>query len=166
MGFVEITSELWSFLDSVCRDEGLRLYDAKLSGNNKLTVFIDSQSESGQEESKGATADDCYKLCKRLQGVFLVDGFKYGLSSDPNLEVFTPGIERELRLLSQYQEAQSKDEKIKVSIREVVEGSNVKLIVGNIDNITDLGLSIKVGDSSLVNVGFDNIKWARVFFEF
>lgn len=91
---------LWREVASIAQDEGLELYDLERSGGGSLRVYVDKplQSGVGAENAGHVTSEDTTKLCRRLMVFFLAEGEGFGLGTEPNLEVSSPGVNRSLRL--------------------------------------------------------------------
>jgi ribosome maturation factor RimP len=151
MGFLSIEEPLWQILEAVVQDEGRELYDVEKLGSAGLRIFI-----------KQATSEDCSKVLRRLMAVFLVDGPKYGLSFEPALEVSSPGINRELRLLKHFEGAVGERVKIvyKVSNDQII-GKKDAEKTGIMSSFSDNKLKIEEQEIEL-----SAIKKARVDFQF
>lgn len=97
--FADRTTEIWKRIEGLVQNEGLGLYDLELlSGGIKVTVCAGSQENS----KKGVTSGDCSKVCKRLLVLATAEGGDLGISSQPQIEVNSPGINRPLRVLEHY----------------------------------------------------------------
>lgn len=118
LGALEIVAHLekkdllWQALESVIADEGMKLYDAERVGDNVLRVAVDRSvqtqgpeagetgagAESWEAAGQGVTSGDCTVICKRLIVYFCAEGAQFGLRPDVQIEVSSPGVNRELRL--------------------------------------------------------------------
>lgn len=192
MSFVDPKDPLWREMNSIAEAEGLRLYDlerlppshlrvtidriASASGN----VGVDVGSETGEQVSSSAnssesglagpvrervTSGDCSKLCRRLMAYFLVSGQDFGISTEPEIEVSSPGINRNLRRMDHFVEAIG--ERVKVVSMRDYEGPEKFPIVGKLiaaDNET-LRMEIEGGGGEAV-LPLDGVKKAHVDFRF
>jgi ribosome maturation factor RimP len=96
--FLSVDSPIWAKVASVVMSEGFSLYDVSMPRQNLLRVFIDKKKEDVSKIGSGVTADDCIKVCRALMDTFAVEGGDLGVSSEPDLEVSSPGLDRLLRL--------------------------------------------------------------------
>jgi ribosome maturation factor RimP len=164
-----LTSEtLWSELQAIAADEGLRLYDIERYGAGALRVYVESNSPEQKTSSQ-----DCTKLCRRLMSFFLVEGGRLGVGTEPEIEVSSPGVNRHLRLPEHFKNALG--ERIKVGVRgelAVVGEENpepVKIggILGKLESVSDK--EVLVSDERTKKnwqVPFDQIARANVEFKF
>lgn len=107
--YLESANQLWQTIASIAEDEGLKLYDLERINANRLNITIDrlkgvAPSVEGEAVS-GVTSEDCSRLCRRLMVFFQAEGPAHGLTSEPDLEVSSPGINRILRLPEHFLEA-------------------------------------------------------------
>jgi ribosome maturation factor RimP len=126
---------LWSELQAIAEDEGLRLYDIERYGAGALRVYVETLAADQKTSSK-----DCTKLCRRLMTYFLVEGPRLGIGTEPEIEVSSPGVNRHLRLVEHFQGAVG--ERVKVGIRgELKEesGEPIKIggLLGKLESVTD-----------------------------
>ncbi len=111
--FVDTSNPLWTTLSSIAEDEGLKLYDAELSGPT-LRIYIDkapaanSEAESSETPTERVNSGDCSRFCRRLMIFFAAEGAKFGVGTEPEIEVSSPGVNRGLRLPLHYAEAVGK----------------------------------------------------------
>jgi ribosome maturation factor RimP len=132
--FVNPGEGLWSYIETQALDENLRLYDVAKPRPNLLKIFVDKNKEEEGMRGSGVSVDDCVNLCRRLMHAFVVDGVALGVGAEPELEVSSPGLDRELRLEKHFNDAV---------------GSNVKLwieggtISGSLESFQEGVLAIK-----------------------
>lgn len=123
MSFVEPSEDLWSELSSLAQAEGLVLYDIERRAFGTLRVFIDRVAtpraegdEAIEKAPERVTSEDCSRLCRRLMVFFSVEGARFGLGLEPEIEVSSPGVNRHLRLADHFSAAIG--ERVKVVLRE------------------------------------------------
>lgn len=176
MSFLAQTDELWIELARLARDEGLSLYDVERFGDNGLRVVLTratavSNSEEEVEtgnSNRGVTSQDCSRFCRKLVVHLSVEGPKFGLGAEPQLEVSSPGINRNLRLVQHFTEAVG--ERVKI----VSESSNLApddkkscSVVGKLEQFADGVLTICEDETSeQIVIPVTEVRKARVDFRF
>jgi len=156
---------LWTELQAIAEDEGLRLYDIERYGAGALRVYVETLTPDQKTSSK-----DCTKLCRRLMSFFLVEGARLGVGTEPEIEVSSPGVNRHLRLPEHFKGALG--ERIKVGVRgELAEesGEPVKIggLLGKLESVSEK--EVLVSDERTKRnwqVPFDQIARANVEFKF
>lgn len=103
--YLERNDRLWQALVDIAADEGLQIYDIERLPRGGLRIFL--------EKGTGVTSGECTNYCRRLMAFFSVEGADYGVGTNPELEVSSPGINRRLRLPEHYQKAVGSRVKIK-----------------------------------------------------
>lgn len=103
--YVDPGDKVWDFVSQIVEDEKMRLYDLTRPRPNALRIFVDKKKEEEGKVGSGVTSGDCSAVCRRLMHAFVVEGEGLGLSAEPELEVSSPGLERELRLPMHFQDA-------------------------------------------------------------
>lgn len=151
---------LWQLLCDIAKDEGLFLYDLDKKSDHSIVVMVDKQG--------GVTSGECSALCKRLVVFFTAQSEKYGLSSEPAIEVCSPGINRTLRLPAQFKTALGS--RLKIVLSEPISiGERIfsGALFGVLKDCKEQGIVIEhEGDSFLLELSFDKIKKARVDYIF
>ncbi|HMO18689.1 MAG TPA: hypothetical protein PJ989_11420 [Oligoflexia bacterium] len=137
--FVNPGESLWSFIESQVVDEKLRLYDIARPRPNLLRIFVDKNKEDSEKKGSGVSIDECVGLCRRLMHAFVVDGLELGVTSEPELEVSSPGLDRELRLLHHFLDA------VGSRVKLWIEGG---VVAGVLGSLNDGVLTVKDSDSS------------------
>ncbi len=163
--FLSKEDPLWKTLSEITEDEGLVLYDVERPLAGQLRVFIEKQ-KAGESAKEGVTSEDCSRLCRRLMIFFSVEGESLGLSSEPEIEVSSPGINRRLRTVEQF--AGALGERVKVKGESDQGGEGVShVVVGNLLQVDDGAIAIEEEQSKRAHLFmFKNIKEARVDFKF
>lgn len=159
--YVNPSEALWEFVSSMAADEDLRLYDLIKPRANALRVFIDKPKTEIDKKGSGVTSGDCSTLCRRLMHAFGVEGQNLGISSEPEIEVSSPGLERDLRLAQHFEEAVG--HKIKMTTKS-------GFISGVLEAFSDGILTVKEGDENTkkekpsVQVNFNDVKKGQLLF--
>ena len=169
MAFLSENEELWQLVKSISEDEGFSLYDAELAGSKQLKISVDGK------DGENPNIDNCSKILKRLMVTLHAEGADYGIGSDLEIDVSSPGVDRRLRRPDHFQAAIGKIVKI-VCDKEVVAGG---VVVGQLKSFADevLTLSdcnVSGGESEGsnnkssedVSVKFSQIKKANLEFVF
>ncbi|MCC6954976.1 MAG: hypothetical protein IT290_12735 [Deltaproteobacteria bacterium] len=183
MSFVEIENRLWKEIASIASDEGLMLYDLERVGGSILRVTADrprgveriaanGDVTEGEEPSTlrpGITSGECTRLCRRLMVYFLAEGPNFGLITEPEIEVSSPGINRTLRLKDHFVGAIG--ERVKVISREVRDATGKEVpsrfYVGELREVSDDQIALHDEQSrSDVQVPLGSIKRANVEYQF
>jgi ribosome maturation factor RimP len=158
--FLEEQSEIRRKIAEVVGDEGFELYDLEQQGFS-LRVTISSES--------GVSSQDCSRVCKRLAVFLSVEGEALNVSSEPRLEVSSPGVNRALRSKQHFMGAVGERVKVVCSSLPGVEKedesrSNVCGLLELVENE-----ELKIRDertNSLVCLSLAEVKKARVDFKF
>jgi ribosome maturation factor RimP len=170
MNYVDVGSYLWTTLDGIIKDEGLHLYDIEKNGRDSLRVFVSGSSQNSDGENKsqaGVTAGDCSRLLERLVVLFTAEGSSLGFSSEPQIEVSSPGINRALRLQEHFRGAIGQRLKVVVSSKDVTSEKLGGSIIGKLVTCDQNKLVIEVEDrKEEVEVMMSNVKKANVNFKF
>ena len=165
VSYLEQKDALWQAISSIAHDEDLLLYDVEKMGPAGLRVTIDKHSEEprGEQPREGVRSEDCTKLCRRLMVYFAVEGPNFGLSLEPQIEVASPGVNRELRLPEHFLGALGERVKVVPNAAQASEGP----VVGLLQSFDDDGVKVideKTNEERVMPLS--NIKRARVDFQF
>ena len=159
MSFYNQEDEFWQFVSSVAQDEGLKLYDMELAGGSQLKISVTRAS------GESPNIDDCSKLVKRLMVTLHAEGENFGVNPEVQIDVSSPGIDRQLRTAGHFEEAIGQRIKI-VCGKEVVSGG---VIVGELKNFNEEVLSIAEIENSSeksLAIKLSQVKKANVEFNF
>lgn len=112
MQYVETKSALGKLIEGVVTDSGCKVYDIERLGPASLRISIEkapgalaeSQTD-GSLSQAGVSSRDCTSICRKLSVIFAVEGKQHGLGDDPELDVCSPGINRDLRLPQHFEAA-------------------------------------------------------------
>lgn len=175
---------LWSTIDAIVRSEGLQLFDLDLPSDTRragaLRVFITrpktsdatgpgkivpapaESTEEGSEETRGGVSfDDCARVSKRILDL---DEQRELIPGNCTLEVSSPGINRNLRLLEHFREAVG--ERVKVKYRNTEYGATV-VLYGTVREVSNQSMLVEgEGKKEMVKILLSEIKEARVDFKF
>jgi ribosome maturation factor RimP len=92
----EITDKVGALAESFINEMGLELYDVEYSARSRmLKIFI-------QRPRAGVTLDDCSRVSRRLSELLDTKDF---IPNSYRLEVSSPGLDRPLKKLSDYQKS-------------------------------------------------------------
>ena len=145
----DIKESLFQALNEVVEGENMRILNISISGMSKspnIQIIIDS--------SNGVNLDDCSFVSKVTTDLINLNGY---FSNDYNLEVSSPGINRELFTIDDYVLYMGSIVKIKLKKQL----NNKKNFLGKIKNIDNGVIIIKV-DHEDIEIEFDNIKKANI----
>jgi len=172
VSYIEPTAKLWSELSQIAADEGLQLYDLEKAGQNGLRVFIQqsfvsapASQEAELKRAAGATSEDCVRLCRRLMRYFAVEGPEFGLSSEPFLEVSSPGLNRALRLEEHFLGAVGETIDLHLVQPEIdATGAKRHHVFGALKKVENGEVEIVNEDGKVLNLPLSNLKKAKVKF--
>ena len=145
----DIKESLFQALNEIVERENMRILNISISGMSKspnIQIIIDS--------SNGVNLDDCSFVSKVTTDLINLNGY---FSNDYNLEVSSPGINRELFTIDDYVLYMGSIVKIKLKKQL----NNKKNFLGKIKNI-DNGVIIIEVDHEDIEIEFDNIKKANI----
>lgn len=138
---------------------------ADRAGDREAVVAVDERS------ARGVTSGDCSRLCRRLMVVFRAEGRRYGVGEEPEIDVSSPGINRELRLPQHFAGAVGERVKIVFS-EEALSGHRSPVLFGTLRTFnpeTADGGEIVVEDEQsgeLVSLSCHDVKRANVDYKF
>ena len=154
--YLDPSDKIWSFVVAIAVDEKLSLYDLIRPSQSALRIFVDKPKTEEGKKGSGVTSGDCSSLCKRLMHAFVVDGPELGLSAEPELEVSSPGLERELRLPEHFKAVIG--EKIKLVAKD-------RFISGILQDFSKEIMTIKQADNKAEErISFHDVKKGQLVF--
>jgi ribosome maturation factor RimP len=143
--FVTLTMDLLELLERTLPGLGFGLVDVERSNHGKLLrVFID--------KPEGVTVDDCASVSNHLSRLFQVEGVDYD-----RLEVSSPGLDRPLRKLKDFQRFVG--EKATVRMNMALNGQ--RNFVGILRGADGEKLDMEI-DGALVSLDMADIRKARL----
>ncbi|MFN8388857.1 MAG: hypothetical protein U0136_01045 [Bdellovibrionota bacterium] len=170
MSFLQKDNALWALLSGVAADEGAELYDAELLTPGNLRVALAAKDSQPGPGRKNVSSGDCSRVCRRLMIVFQAEGKKYGLTPEPEIDVSSPGVNRNLRLPEHFQGAVG--ERVKVVLQpeheaQGAEGRKLSTLVGQLEKFEGSTLTVcDEATSERFELPVDSVKRAQVDFKF
>ena len=101
--FVKPISERETWIRASLEGLGYELVDLESSRSGLLRIFIDSP--------RGITVEDCAKVSNHLTRAFAVEGIEY-----ERLEVSSPGLDRALKRLEDFERFAGREESLKLKL--------------------------------------------------
>jgi ribosome maturation factor RimP len=101
--FVKPESGREAWIRAALEGLGYELVDIESSRSGLLRIFIDS--------GHGITVDDCARVSNHLTRAFVAEGIDY-----ERLEVSSPGLDRPLKSLADYQRFAGRDASVKLKL--------------------------------------------------
>lgn len=145
-----ITDKIEDYLQSLLETLGLKLFDLQFRREGHgwvLRVFIDSE--------EGVTLDHCSDVSRQLGHYLDVEDV---IDHPYHLEVSSPGLERPLRSLDEFQRFLGK--KARVRLHDAVDG--VKVYEGVIEDIIGERIQLQLADGGFIQFSFEQINKARL----
>ncbi|MDO9600466.1 MAG: ribosome maturation factor RimP [Azoarcus sp.] len=134
-----------SLIEQVVTGLGFELVDVEMSPKGRLLrVFIDIE--------RGITVDDCATVSNQLTRVFEVENVDYD-----RLEVSSPGLDRPLKKLSDFERFAGHDIQLRVSVPV----GNQRNFVGVLQGVRD-GSVVLTTEKGEMLLPFDDIEKARL----
>lgn len=132
---------------------GLELVDAEWKGGSRggtLRVFIDKES--------GVTHADCESVSRQLSAVLDVEDL---IPKAYSLEVSSPGLDRKLTKLADFQRFAGRT--VKVRVREPLHGS--RQVTGRIEGSSEDAVALRTISGEAREVQLEDIELARLVVE-
>ena len=169
-----LENKVVELFESILEPKGFRIVDldCRVSGKSLVRVFIDRTVEPSNVANSGGVKivspkrpivllDDCAeasRLCSAALETEATQGFFPGPF---DLEVSSPGLDRRLRLKSDFEQMGGRKVKLKLLQRIEGKGANV---TGEILRVDGANLVVKLDKDDVV-IPFQNIKQANVVWE-
>lgn len=147
----EIETELMETINDLVLKEDIQILNIEIIGSrnaNRAEIVIDSQ--------KGITIDDCANVSNIIRDVIRFDD-KFSDISEMSIEVSSPGINRRLYILKDYENFIG--EKILVKLKRAVDGK--RTIKGRISKVEESLIELEV-HGEVISILFENIKKANL----
>lgn len=143
---MEIDKKIGELIDQVIDELSLELveYDVFQAGKRKiLRIYI--------HKNGGVNVDDCAAVSRKLGALLELEDL---ISSAYTLEVSSPGIDRPLKTIKDYQ--RNYNQMLRMSFDEKVEGKNfliVELVKADEENVSVLyqGKSLQISYANILN---------------
>ena len=145
----DLEEKLYLALNEMLEKKEMRVLNVsvnKKTSGQDIQIIIDSSS--------GVNLDDCTFASKIAGDIIKIDNL---YDDNFNLEVSSPGINRQLFSIDDF--LLYKGYKVKIKLKLAVE--NQKKIIGTIGNIKDQNILIAT-DNKDINIDFNNIKKANL----
>ena len=145
----DIEESLFQALNEIVEKKDMRVVNISISGLAKspsIQIIIDS--------IQGVSLDDCSFVSKLTDDIIKVNGY---YSDDYNLEVSSPGINRQLFPLDDFRLYESS--MVKIKLKKPI--NNRKNILGIIKVIKNENIILDV-DQEEIKIDFKNIKKANI----
>lgn len=141
--------DIEQLIEKVVVGMGFELVDFELSpGGRLLRIFLDIE--------RGVTVDDCATVSNQLQRMLEVEQVDYD-----RLEVSSPGLDRPLKKLTDFERFSGQEVQIKLSLPI----DNQRNFVGVLGGVRD-GEVVLATDNGEVLLPFDDISKARLVAKF
>lgn len=145
-----VIEEISKYAASLLPSMGLELVEVQFRREGHgwvLRVFIDSE--------QGITIDHCADVSREISAYLDVEDL---IDYQYNLEVSSPGLERPLKSLMDFERYMGK--KARVKLREPIDGQKVQ--IGIIEQVIDNEIELELEDGKKVRFSFDSINKARL----
>jgi ribosome maturation factor RimP len=130
---------------SLADEYGLEIVEVLLSGSTKkplLRVFID--------KDEGVTLDDCERFSRAFSAVLDVED---PVQTSYVLEVSSPGLDRPLKDVNDFQKHVEK--RVKIITKQRVHKQNS--FTGTVEGVQGNDIVLRMDNNSKINISFDNI---------
>lgn len=145
-----VEEKVQAFAESVLPSLGLELVEVQFRPEGHgwvLRLYIDGPD--------GITVDHCSRVSREVGDFLDVEDL---IAHAYHLEVSSPGLERPLRSMKDFQRYQGK--KAKIKLREDVEGQ--KVLIGDIARVEGDLIEVVLDEGGRCTVSFDQIRKARL----
>jgi len=151
--------ELEKLLEATLAGLGFDLVDVEKSGRGKLLrVYIDKPVDKPVDKPGGITVEDCAAVSNHLTRLFAVENIDF-----ERLEISSPGLDRPLKKLSDFQRFLGESAQIKLRMPLLMAGQSKgrKNFVGVMRSVQAGVLQLEV-EGALVALELDNVDKARL----
>ena len=147
----DLSQKVLRLAGQVADEQEVELFDIELLGKGKLLlrVIIDKQG--------GITLNDCERFSKGFEALLDVEN---AITGSYALEVSSPGLDRPLRRLDDYEK--NKGKLARIVTKEKI--ANQNFFVGRIGEVGESSIKILVNEREIV-IPFDSISKARLEIE-
>lgn len=142
----DIKQNVINLIEPIIKDNFMELVDVEMPNNGYLRIIIDKEG--------GVSLDDCTLISKSVNTILNVSGYNF------SLEVSSPGIDRPLKKIKDFEKYIGK--KVKILTKESITGTNVfEGVIGKIINEI-ITINTTLGS---VEIDFNKIKKANLVAE-
>jgi ribosome maturation factor RimP len=146
-------SKVEEICERVAQSEGLEVVEVELKGGGKNQFLRISIDKPG-----GVTHADCENVSHQVSAILDVENL---IPSHYTLEVSSPGVERKLRKLTDFERFQG--QKAKVLVREPVE--NQKHFEGTLAGVADENITLELANGRRIQFPYHQVERANLKFE-
>jgi ribosome maturation factor RimP len=149
----DIKGKITTLAAAVAGEYGVEVVDVEMAGNLRrptLRIFI--------EKSGGVTLDDCERVSRAISAVLDVED---PIRSPYVLEVSSPGLDRPLKRLKDFESSVGK--LARIITRESIGRQN--FFVGRITEVRDTDIILTMKDDTKMTIPFEQIAKARLEIE-
>lgn len=153
MASQSVLAKVEEIAERVGRLEGLEVVEVELKGSGKnhfLRISID--------KPEGVTHADCEKMSRETEAILDAEDI---IADHYTLEVSSPGVERKLRKLKDFERFQG--QKAKIALREPVEGK--RNFEGTIAAVNQEIISLGLAGGAEVQFPYSQVEKANLKFE-
>jgi ribosome maturation factor RimP len=147
----ELKQKVSQFAAQIARQQGVDIFDVELLGKGKLLLRIII------DKSGGTSIDDCERFSKSFSSLLDVED---PLPGSYTLEVSSPGIDRPLRNVNEFEK--NRGNLVRIITSEKIENQN--FFVGHIADIDNETVKLSLKNRE-IEIPFHKISKARLEFE-
>jgi len=137
--------------EQVADGQGVEIFDIELLGKGKLLLRVTIDKE------EGVTLDDCERFSKNFEALLDVEN---PISGSYTLEVSSPGLDRPLRSLSDFEKNKGKLARI-ITVEKI---QNQNFFIGHIVDIDNGLIKLSVNKRE-IDIPFEKISKAKLEIE-
>lgn len=149
-GMQDLRNIVRDLAESVAGEQGVEIFDVEIAGSSRrplLRIYIDRKG--------GVTLEDCERFSRSLSALMDVED---PVRTHYVLEVSSPGLDRPLRIFSDYEENTGK--LARIVTKEAV--GNRTFFTGRILEAKDEMICLRIDEKTVVDIAFNNISKARL----
>jgi len=147
----DLKQRITKLAQQVAEDQELEIFEVELLGKGKLLLRVTVDKEGG------VTLDDCGRYSRRLGTLLDIEN---PLSQSYTLEVTSPGLDRPLRGIHDFEK--NKGRLVRIITAEKVDNQN--FFIGRIINLSGDTITLRANDHE-INIPFHLITKARLEIE-
>lgn len=145
----DIEEKLMQDINNIVNESGIRVINTKIGNTNvgiNIQIIIDS--------SQGITHDDCAKVSRLSSDLIKISNY---FQDDYNLEVSSPGVNRQLFTIDEFHLYKGFD--VKAKLRKPI--NNQKNFTGTIKDVVNNSIILSSSNND-IEIDFTNIKKANI----
>ena len=143
--------KVWQLAEQVAEEQGVEIFDIEFLGKHKILLRVTLDKE------EGITLDECEKFSKSFVSLLDVED---PISGSYTLEVSSPGLDRPLRSLKDFEK--NKGKLVRIVSSEKIENQN--FIIGRIIDIRN-GFIQLLANKAEIDIPFEKIEKAKLEIE-